>query len=133
MPQHEISEAQIAAAIGELFHDRLIDSISDGVLYTDANFIVTAWNFAAEKMTGLKAETILDQIWDPKIIKMRHAEGRFVSPKSCPFRKTLETGLKSQMHVSIRSTDESTRQIDLCIDPVIDDRGMVHGLSLIHI
>ena len=134
VPKTEIREVivpqvDMASVIGELFHDQLLETVQDGVIYTDMNLNVTAWNRSAEEITGIKNAAMLDQLWRPRLVKMRDEEGRFISDKNCPFRIAIETGRKVQRSVTIRGACGKARKIDLNVEPVISGNGEVLGIS----
>jgi len=57
-----VAEYEQRFAQGERgFDSRLIDDLSDAILVTDENLLLTAWNKAAEKMYGWKAEEVLSR------------------------------------------------------------------------
>ena len=126
-----VPQVDMASVIGEWFHDQLLDSVFDGVLYTDANLMVTAWNRAAEEITGVQNEAILDKLWSPQLIKMRDTEGRFIKDKSCPVRASIESGRRIHETVHLRSKDGTFRHVELTIDPVASEKGEILGTTVI--
>ena len=43
------------AVIDKLFHEKLLDSMHDGVIFVDTQLNILLWNRAAEQLTGLAA------------------------------------------------------------------------------
>ena len=126
-----VPQVDMASVIGEMFHDQLLETVEDGVVYTDTNLIITAWNRSAEEITGLKNGAMLDQLWQPALVKMRDEEGRFVQERKCPLRTAVETGRKVQRSVNVRGADGQPRTIDLSVEPVISENGEILGVSAV--
>ncbi len=117
--------------VDNLFHDKLLDCMPDGILYTNSELVVTAWNRAAAQITGISSESLIDQLWSSKLLKMRDAEGRFVHENNCPIAECIVTGRKVHCSVSIRSASGSTLQIDLLVEPILDEKGTLQGLAAV--
>ena len=126
-----VPQVDVASVVAELFHDQLLDSVNDGVLYTDMNLMVTAWNRSAEELTGLQSDAIIDQLWSPKLVKMRDIEGRFINEKTCPVRAAIETGRRIQIPVLLRGEDSLARHIELTIDPAVSENGEILGTIVV--
>jgi PAS domain S-box-containing protein len=71
--------------IAKEFLENLLDSMEGGILAVDRNMRVTAFNRAAEQITGLKREEVLNKECD-QVLKgdLCHDE--------CPVKKAMETG-----------------------------------------
>jgi PAS domain S-box-containing protein len=67
------------------FLENLLDSLEGGVLAVDRNMKVTAFNRAAEEITGLKREEVLNKECD-QVLNGDLCKGE------CPAKKVMETG-----------------------------------------
>jgi PAS domain S-box-containing protein len=67
------------------FLENLLDSLEGGVLAVDRNMRVTAFNRAAEEITGLKREDVLNKECD-QVLKGELCQ------EECPVKKAMETG-----------------------------------------
>jgi PAS domain S-box-containing protein len=67
------------------FLETILSSIADGVFSVDADFHITSFNRAAERITGVSAEEALGK----RCCDVFHAD---ICEKGCGIRQTLETG-----------------------------------------
>jgi PAS domain S-box-containing protein len=85
------------------FLENLLDSMEGGILAVDRNMKVTAFNRAAEEITGLKREEVLnkqcDQVLDGDLCQ-----------DECPVKKAMETG-KPVYCYEVMITNNAGKQI----------------------
>ena len=78
---------EIQAAPTLAYHAHLIENASDAIIASDARFVTTAWNRAAEKMYGWSAEEVMGkptiEILQPEFVDVDRDE---------VFRRLLEEG-----------------------------------------
>ena len=67
------------------FLENLLNSLEGGVLAVDRNMRITAFNRAAEEITGLKREEVLDKVCD-QVLKGD------LCKEECPIKEAMETG-----------------------------------------
>ncbi|MEM7313631.1 MAG: diguanylate cyclase [Planctomycetota bacterium] len=115
----------------DIFHGQLFDSISEGAFYLDHNGIVTRWNRSASNLTGLTSECILQQQWDPAVLKMKDATGGLIVHDNCPVQLSLATGRKSRQLITIRGGSGDFLQIDLQVVPVVTANGSILGVTVL--
>jgi PAS domain S-box-containing protein len=102
-------------------HHVILDSINEGVFTIDLNWRITAFNRAAERITGVTREEAMGR----PCCDVFHAN---ICEKSCPLRKTLNTG-KPTVNATAHIIDHQGRLIPIRISAAIlrDDRGKAIG------
>jgi PAS domain S-box-containing protein len=99
----------------------ILDSIADGVFTVDAEWRITSFNAAAERITGVqRSEAIGRPCCD--VFRASICEG------ACALRKTLATG-KSVVNAAVYIVDSKGKRIPISISTAIlkDARGKVIG------
>lgn len=99
----------------------ILDSVADGVFTVDAEWRVTSFNAAAERITGVKRE---DAIGRPCCDVFRAS----ICESACALRRTLATG-KSVVNKAVYIVDSNGKQIPISISTAIlkDTKGKVIG------
>lgn len=99
----------------------ILDSIADGVFTVDAEWHVTSFNAAAERITGVKRQ---DAIGRPCCDVFRAS----ICENACALRRTLATG-KSVVNKAVYIVDSNGKQIPISISTAIlkDTKGKVIG------
>ena len=77
--------------VDALFHQKLLDSMHDGVVFVDTNLQILLWNRAAERLTGLSAASVLHQRWSSRLIGLRDENGMSARANNCPVTHTLKS------------------------------------------
>jgi len=106
----------------EIIHtDIILDSIADGVFTVDENMILTYFNKAAEKITGVSRETALGQhCYD--VLKSNICE------ESCPLRCSFKTEEKFiNKHKDILRPDGSLIPVSISTSALRDESGKIVG------
>ncbi len=124
----QVPENDVAlASHEELRYRYLFDSIQDGAFFIDSSGIISAWNDAAERLTGITIDGIEHQKWDPALLKMKYADGRIARYKDCPVVRSLSSAQKARERVMIRGTAAGFLQIDMQIVPIVSSDGFQQG------
>ncbi|MDA7950437.1 MAG: diguanylate cyclase [Pirellulaceae bacterium] len=71
------------------FHHQFIDHSQDAVFFLNTSLQITYWNRAAEDLTGLSSESILQKEWSPAIFELQNSLGQKVSHEECPIAEVL--------------------------------------------
>ncbi len=125
------SRVPAATNIGALFHQKLLDSMHDGVVFVDTNMHVLLWNRAAEDLTGLSAASVLHQHWSPTLMHLRDEHGAVLTPETCPITRTLSTRTQTLQRLTIRGSSGKRLSIDMHMVPVIASDGIMQGATLL--
>jgi diguanylate cyclase (GGDEF)-like protein/PAS domain S-box-containing protein len=113
------------------FQMRLVDSMSDGVIFIDKESRILRWNAAAERLTGLAADTVLDKHWSPTLVRLRDEGGRLVTDQECPTGLALRTSAQTLRRYSLVNRTNDRTPVDLEILPVLGEQGVPRGLVLV--
>jgi diguanylate cyclase (GGDEF)-like protein/PAS domain S-box-containing protein len=114
-----------------LFHQRLLDSMHDGVIFVDNNLQILLWNRAAERMTGLTAESLLHHRWSPELIDLQDEEGVRIDTRNCPFIHALAARAQASRQLTLKGRGRERLNVDAQMVPVIGRDGVMHGATLL--
>lgn len=114
----------------ERFAVTLVHSMSDAVVYADAEGRIRYWNSAAERMFGHAASEALGQSLDiiiPASLRQRHWAG---------YEKTMQTGetrygAGDLLAVPAVRKDGSRISIEFTITPFHDEAGKMVGIAAV--
>ncbi len=114
----------------ERFAATLVHSMSDAVVYADAEGRIRYWNSAAERMFGHAASEALGQSLDiiiPASLRQRHWAG---------YEKTMQTGetrygAGDLLAVPAVRKDGSRISIEFTVAPFHDDAGKMVGIAAV--
>ncbi|MDX6692237.1 MAG: hypothetical protein QOG15_3694 [Solirubrobacteraceae bacterium] len=107
------------------YHASLLDTLDDAVVGTDAQFRVTVWNPAAQRIYGFSAEEVLG----------RHARevGTFEGDLSrLELERELSVTGRSRMELTARRKDGSMVDVELNVVTMRDEHGEITGWLGIH-
>ena len=114
-----------------LYQQKLLDNMYDGVAFLDGDLQITLWNRGAERLTGIDAAGILHRHFAPSLLQMRDQNGNRSSDTECPVAHALQTGVQSRLRLIIRGRNEHDVSIDAHIIPVASTDGTLHGVTLL--
>lgn len=113
------------------FQERLLDTMSDGVVFVDSELKVLRWNAAAERLTGIPADGIVDTVWSPGLVRMRDERGRLLEVRDCPALQSLQTGVQTLRRYSLMNRRNERVTLDLMVFPVLGENGSPRGAGLV--
>ncbi|MCA9265732.1 MAG: diguanylate cyclase [Planctomycetales bacterium] len=114
-----------------LFHDKLLESMHDGVIFVDADACVVRWNRGAERLTGLSAGSVMHRRWLPSLVGMRDTEGKEIGEDECPVRYAIKSGTQSMHRGIIRGRRDENLPVDLHAVPIVSKSGRRCGATLL--
>ena len=118
-------------AVGSAFHQQLLGSMHDGVIFVDLELKILLWNRAAERLTGLSAVGLLQQPWSPSLVRMRDEQNKAISDRDCPVRLTIQSGVQSLRRLHVQGRGESSISLDVHVSPVLGPDGVIRGASVL--
>ncbi len=113
------------------FHERLMDSVRDGVVFIDANFKIKRWNHACEKLTGISADGVRYEEWNPQLLNLRFQDGRLVRETECPIRQAYHTGVPSANAMLVKGRSGEFVPVEMQAVPVIGVSGVALGVTVV--
>lgn len=87
------------------FYRELLDAMSDGVYFTDAERRISYWNRGAELITGYAAEEVIGKRCMDNILVHVDDEGRQLCLGMCPLSGTIKDGEVRRAEVFLRHKD----------------------------
>ena len=88
--------AGLQVDVRQLFHERLLESMDDAVIFVDTGLKILRWNRAAELLTGISASSAEHQYWDPSVLRLRDASRKRILAETCPVVRAVKGGCCSQ-------------------------------------
>lgn len=114
-----------------LFHQKLLESMHDGVVFVDVNLQILFWNRGLERLTGIAAASVLHRRWLPSLLDMRDEQDDEVPDDNCPVVYAMESGVQTLRRVSIAGRHQKKLSVDMHLVPVISRNGVTHGAALL--
>ncbi len=105
--------------IDTLYHRRLLETMTDAIVYVDSEGLVVSWNHAAEKLTGRSAGAMLYQHLSAKTIGLKDAVGKPLSDDDCPLRQALQSQVAGTFNLRLQEGDKPEIQVALHTLPVL--------------
>lgn len=109
------------------FYENLLDSLADGVYFTDLNRIVTYWNKAAERMTGYTAKEVLGKSCADNLLRHVDDKGTELCVVGCPLAATMQDGENREMDVYLHHKLGHRVPVLVRSSPMRDEDGNIIG------
>jgi diguanylate cyclase (GGDEF)-like protein/PAS domain S-box-containing protein len=113
------------------FHEHLIDTMCDGVVFIDAQLQITAWNPAAERLTGISANSVIGKNWAPGILRLRDERGQPIADIDCPAAESIRGGTQIIRRYTMSGRGDSRLSVDLHVAPIIALDGTSQGATMV--
>ncbi len=117
--------------LDRLFHEKLLDSMHDGVIFIDTSLRVLLWNRAAERLTGLPVRGVLQKRWAPSLIGMRDENNARMTFDDCPVAHALSTGVQTLRRLTVHGRGGERLSVDAHMIPVVGRDGVMYGATLL--
>lgn len=121
----------VQGGVAREFHDCLLNSMHDGVIFVDANLRIIHWNRAAERLTGIQASTMLEQFFAPSLLVMRQVNGKTIPDENCPVAQALRDGVQTLQRVALVGRSGHAVLVNLHVVPVVDKFGERKGAAIL--
>jgi diguanylate cyclase (GGDEF)-like protein/PAS domain S-box-containing protein len=115
----------------KLFHEHLLQTMHDGVVFVDAELRIVKWNRAIELLTGISAAEAEQQLWDPAILQLRDEHFKLIPADRCPLVQAIREGGKSHQRVLVTDCKQDKISIDAYVTPVLGADSAIHGATLL--
>ena len=127
----QLSSSAGPSRIGDLFHEHLLQTMHDGVVFVDAGLRIVKWNRAIELLTGISAASVEQQLWDPAILQLRDQHFKLITADRCPVVQAICDGSQSHQRVLVTGSKQDRISIDAYVTPVLGADGAIHGATLL--
>jgi diguanylate cyclase (GGDEF)-like protein/PAS domain S-box-containing protein len=119
-----------AAEFGDFapaFHERLLDSLFDGVYFVDKERRIQYWNKGAEYLTGFTADEAVGRHCFDNFLMHVDDEGCALCIEGCPLAKTIIDGERRTAEIYLRHKLGHRVPVYVRIAPIVDSAGCVVG------
>jgi len=110
-----------------LFYKELLDNLSDGVYFVDAQRRITYWNKGAERITGYSSDMVVNHLCSENILTHMNVEGCLLCGGECPLYKTMEAGSYHEEEVFLHHKDGHRVPVWVKVSPIKDREGRIVG------
>ena len=115
------------------FHHHFLDGMLDAVFYIDSTQKILQWNKAAERMTGITAEAVLQNLWSPSLISLRNAQGKIIIDPECPLANAMCEQVPRTGRFELRHVNGLAIQVEAVFTPIISStEGVVGATAQLH-
>ena len=111
-----------------LFHQQLLGSIKDGVVFTDGEGTVTQWNAVMRRLTGIEEHAIVGQTWNTAGVGLKH-KAQLVD--DCPVTDCLRSGIMVAKTMKIESPGRDPIPVSVQVTPVVGEKPGVYGTVIV--
>ncbi len=113
--------------MSEISHERILDSLFEGVYYVDQEKRITFWNKGAERITGYSRAEVLGLSCAQNILRHVDDEGRELCRSGCPLTATLRDGTPREANVYLHHKQGHRVPVSVRASPVRDADGRIVG------
>ncbi len=117
----------------DVFLHTLVNTMRDGVIFTNASGQIRFWSQSTEVMTGMSCGRVVEQPMTPSLLSMSDMRGREIPDDECPLQQCLSTGKKKSGEYKIVGRSGRESKIEMTFAPVKHPNGTVQGaIVLLH-
>ncbi len=110
-----------------LFDKDLMSQLFEGVYVVDTNRKIIFWNEGSERITGYKADEVVNKHCFNNILQHIDKEGKQLCFGGCPLHHTIQTGEIQQSHVFLKHKEGYRVPVLVKSLPIYDDRQQIVG------
>ena len=113
----------------ENFHEKLLDSLFDGVYFVDNQKKIIFWNNSAENITGYTKKEVMGSSCSDNILRHIDDKGTELCIHGCPLGRTLKDGEVRDTEVYLHHKEGHRVPVHIRIAPVKNDDNEIIGAS----
>jgi diguanylate cyclase (GGDEF)-like protein/PAS domain S-box-containing protein len=127
-PNHPFAPKENSPAVSvSSFHERLLDSLYDGVYFVDSERKITYWNKGAEKLTGYAASEAVGRHCFDNFLMHVDDEGCALCFGGCPLAATIADCERREAEVYLRHKLGHRVPVCVRVSPILDGANRVVG------
>lgn len=126
-----MSKSSSGGGIDQLFQQKLVGSMVDGVVFVDSQCNILLWNRAFEKITGIASSSVFQKQWLPSMLDMRETDGSRVLDQACPVAETIRTRSPYSGRISFQGRSGNRTLVEVHVHPVTNIESVIYGAVLI--
>lgn len=115
----------------ELFQQKLLENMHDGVVFVDRGMQIVLWNHGAERLTGIAGASVFQKTWQPSLIGLRDDRGKPVPQADCPVAYAMHSGVQSLRRLAIAGRNSRGMAVDVHALPVTGGDGTMYGAAVL--
>ncbi|MCA9123101.1 MAG: diguanylate cyclase [Planctomycetaceae bacterium] len=112
-------------------YERLLDAMHDAVVFVDEQCCVTVWNRAAERLTGISAQSMVGSTWTPDLVRLKDERGKTIPDEECPIAHAMRSGTQSFRRLTLLGRKKERVSADVHVAPVLRGDGSAKGATVI--
>jgi diguanylate cyclase (GGDEF)-like protein/PAS domain S-box-containing protein len=120
-------EAEPADKSNPSLHEKLLDSLHDGVYFVDKDRTILYWNEGAELLTGYAASEVVGKHCFDNILAHVSDEGCELCLNGCPLAATIADGERRENEVYLRHKLGHRVPVSVRCAPIFDAGGSIVG------
>lgn len=105
----------------------VLESLHDGLYFTDTDRRIIYWNTAAERITGFSSSEVLGKQCCDNILIHIDTEGENLCKGLCPLASTIDDGIHREMEVFLHHKRGHRVPVSVRVTPLLDDSGKTIG------
>lgn len=109
------------------FHERLLDSLHDGVYFVDKERKILYWNQGAEHLTGYSASEVIGKHCPDNLLMHVDEKGCALCLNGCPLASTIVDGQRREAEIYLRHKLGHRVPVVARIAPITDRTGCIIG------
>ncbi|MDA8743357.1 diguanylate cyclase [Rubripirellula amarantea] len=109
-----------------LYYQQLLGNMSDGVVFTDAEGVITEWNHGMEAMTGIPSSAIVGKRWAHESLRLRQP-GDNKDDEACLVEACLRSNSVVKQAMLIEQPGNDPTPVHLTVAPVMGLQPGVYG------
>jgi diguanylate cyclase (GGDEF)-like protein/PAS domain S-box-containing protein len=121
---------ETAPTSDHLFFGHLVDSLKDGVVFTDAEGTILQWNAGMRSLTSVNETAIVGKCWSSQSIGLRERNGEGPGA-TCLVQACLKTGSVVARPMVIRDAKGNRTPVHVQVSPVTGPKPGIHGTVLV--
>lgn len=113
------------------FNQLLLNTLKDGVAFTDGEGNIDQWNIAMERLTNLPAQAMIGKQWSAAALRMRDTDRERDDESLCPLQECFETGQSVRRSMVIDATGTTPVSVHVEVAPVIGEQHGSYGTVIV--
>jgi diguanylate cyclase (GGDEF)-like protein len=123
--------SQEAIVSDNLFHEQLLETMPNGVVYVDTRLSILKWSRVVRDLTGIESERVERRRWEPGLIGLRDENYKLITPERCPVTAAVNEGTSTSGRFLIADAIQEKIAVDMCVTPVLGPDGDVRGATVV--
>ncbi|MBX3423748.1 MAG: diguanylate cyclase [Pirellulaceae bacterium] len=126
-----VGSAAEESLVNTLFHQRLLDSLTDAAVYLDNQGKILHWNRAAEQLSGRTSESVQYCQWNPTLMGLLCEAGQPIQSENCPLQLALKTNTQHVVRLTAVHANGRQSLVQFTAIPLFTSDGSFAGFILL--